>query len=186
MIFQDPYSSLNPRMTVGKSLVEAVAPRGRFGRAALRGRVDELLEVVSLDARTAGKYPRELSGGQRQRVAIARALAAEPQFLIADEITSALDASVQGAVLNLLRDIQRQMNLSMLFISHNLAVVRYVSDSVAVMSRGALVELGSADQVVERPQHPYTRSLIAAVPRMGGSLTDDEVAYQRLSDSGVI
>jgi peptide/nickel transport system ATP-binding protein len=169
LVFQDPYASLNPRMTVGETLGEALAARRRGGRGERRRRIAELLELVTLDERHAGLLPRELSGGQRQRVAIARALAAEPGILIADEITSALDVSVQGAVLNLIRDIRARLGLSILFISHNLALVRYVSDVIAVMYLGRIVEVGPAEELVARPRHPYTRALLDAAPRLGAA-----------------
>ena len=161
MVFQDPYSSLDPRMTIGDTIGEAV-PRAAGNR---RSEVARLLDLVGLDAGRADAYPGALSGGQRQRVAIARALAGRPDVIIADEITSALDVSVQGTVLNLVRSLQRELHLSMLFISHNLAVVRYVSDLIAVMYLGRIVEVGPADQVLNDPQHDYTRELLAAVPR---------------------
>ncbi|WP_112239713.1 ATP-binding cassette domain-containing protein [Kribbella monticola] len=163
MVFQDPYSSLDPRMTVGDTIAEAV-PRTAGNRA---DEVARLLELVGLDAARANAYPGALSGGQRQRVAIARALAGQPDVIIADEITSALDVSVQGTVLNLVRSLQRELKLSMLFISHNLAVVRYVSDLIAVMYLGRIVEFGPADQLLTDPQHDYTRELLAAAPRRG-------------------
>ncbi|MQA32613.1 ABC transporter ATP-binding protein [Modestobacter roseus] len=162
LVFQDPYSSLDPRMTVGASIAEAV-PRG-LRAAERRAEVARLLELVELDPTRAGAYPGELSGGQRQRVALARALAARPEVLIADEITSALDVSIQGTVLNLVRRLQRELGTSMLFISHNLAVVRYVASEIAVMYLGRIVEHGPAQQVLTDPQHPYTRDLLAAVP----------------------
>ncbi|MEV6235125.1 ATP-binding cassette domain-containing protein [Lentzea sp. NPDC051838] len=168
MVFQDPYSSLDPRMSIGESIAEAM-PRGTGKRAE----VARLLELVNLDPSRAGSLPARLSGGQRQRVALARALAGRPKVIIADEITSALDVSVQGAVLNLVRDLQRQLGLSMLFISHNLAVVRYVSDRIAVMKDGKLVEEGTAEQVLESPQHSYTRELLAAAPSRHTSLWED-------------
>ncbi|HEV7709500.1 MAG TPA: ABC transporter ATP-binding protein [Asanoa sp.] len=166
MVFQDPYSSLDPRMTVGASIAEA-APRGETA-AARRAEVARLLDLVELAPERAGQYPAQLSGGQRQRVALARALAARPDVIIADEITSALDVSIQGTVLNLVRDLQRRLGLSMLFISHNLAVVRYVSDVVAVMYLGRIVECGPVDDVLGDPQHPYTRQLLASAPQPGG------------------
>jgi peptide/nickel transport system ATP-binding protein len=165
MVFQDPYSSLDPRLSIGASVAEAI-PRGSGLRgAARRAEVARLLEQVGLDAGRMDDYPAQLSGGQRQRVALARALAGRPEVVIADEITSALDVSVQGTVLNVVRDLQRQLHLSMLFISHNLAVVRYVADTIAVMYLGTIVEHGPADDVLTDPQHPYTRELLASVPR---------------------
>jgi oligopeptide/dipeptide ABC transporter ATP-binding protein len=194
MVFQDPYSSLDPRMTVGDSIAEAIPragsaptegpgawisraiPRGTAaGRAARRAEVARLLELVDLAADRAGLYPAQLSGGQRQRVALARALAGRPDVIIADEITSALDVSIQGTVLNLVRDLQRRLRLSILFISHNLAVVRYVSDIIAVMYLGRIVEYGPADDVIEDPQHPYTRELLAAIPGAAIPGTDARV-----------
>ena len=162
MVFQDPYSSLDPRMTVGDSIAEAV-PRGRSA-ADRRREVGRLLERVELDAGQASSYPGHLSGGQRQRVALARALAAQPDVIIADEITSALDVSIQATVLNLVLDLQRELGTSMLFISHNLAVVRYVASTIAVMYLGRIVEHGPAAQVLTDPQHPYTKDLLAAIP----------------------
>jgi peptide/nickel transport system ATP-binding protein len=160
MVFQDPYSSLDPRMSIGDTVAEAV-PRGTDRRAEVR----RLLELVELPADGAGRYPAELSGGQRQRVAIARALAARPEVLIADEITSALDVSIQGTVLNLLAELHERLNLTVLFISHDLAIVRYVSDAVAVMYRGRIVEHGPVDDVLANPTDPYTRELITAEGR---------------------
>jgi len=166
MVFQDPFSSLDPRMTIGESVAEALHGPGseRMSRATRRAEVARLLELVHLDAGRATQLPGQLSGGQRQRVALARALAGRPQVVIADEITSALDVSVQGAVLNLLREMQRELGLSVLFISHNLAVVRYVADQVAVMEGGRIVEHGPVRGVLEDPQHDYTRQLLAAIP----------------------
>ncbi|MFE3898811.1 ABC transporter ATP-binding protein [Streptomyces sp. NPDC059153] len=178
LVFQNPYASLDPRMTIGATVAEALpreavsreaparkAPaRGR--RAACDAEVARCLELVGIDPARAVLTPDALSGGQRQRVALARALAARPAVLIADEITSALDVSVQGAVLNLLRRLQRELGFAMLFISHNLAVVRYLSDQVAVMDGGHLVECGPTERVLERPEHPTTRNLISCVPTL--------------------
>ncbi|GLY93189.1 ABC transporter ATP-binding protein [Actinoplanes sp. NBRC 103695] len=158
MVFQDPYSALDPRMSIGESIAEAMP-------SVDRAEVARLLELVGLPADRARDRPHLLSGGQRQRVALARALAGNPEVIIADEITSALDVSIQGAVLNVVRELQRRMNLTMLFISHNLAVVRYVSDIVAVMREGKIVEYGPVDEVLGDPRHEYTRELLAAVPR---------------------
>jgi ABC-type oligopeptide transport system ATPase subunit len=165
MVFQNPYSSLNPRMTVEHLVSEGlVVQRMEPSAAARRDRVVELLELVGLSAEHLGRHPRSFSGGQRQRIAIARALAVSPELLICDEPVSSLDVSMQAQVLNLFRDLRERLNLSLLFIAHDLAVVRYVCDRVAVMSQGQVVELGDRNQVYQRPRHPYTRSLLAAAP----------------------
>ena len=166
MIFQDPFSSLNPRMTVGDAIGEAVGAGKGASRRARTEAVGRYLDLVHLDVAVAGRYPSRLSGGQRQRVAIARALASRPGVLIADEITSSLDVSVQSAVLNLVRELRDELGLSMMFVSHNLATVRYVSDFLAVMYLGRIVELGPTEVVVADPRHPYTRALLAAVPSL--------------------
>ena len=168
MVFQDPYSSLDPRMTIAESIAEGM-PRG-MRRPERRAEVARLLELVNLDADRGTAVPGQLSGGQRQRVALARALAAKPDVVVADEITSALDVSVQGAVLNLVRQVQRELGLTMLFISHNLSVVRYISDYIAVMYLGRVVEMGKVAEVLADPQHPYTRELLASVPARHGAL----------------
>lgn len=168
MIFQDPFASLDPRMGIGESIAEAMP--GRPGKAERRAEAARLLELVNLDPERATMLPSGLSGGQRQRVALARALAARPDVIIADEITSALDVSVQGAVLNLVRDLQQQLDLGLLFITHNLAVVNYVSDFVAVMYLGQIVEYGPTGQVLGDPRHPYTQALLESVPRRGREL----------------
>ncbi|CCH30098.1 ATP-binding cassette domain-containing protein [Actinosynnema sp. NPDC047251] len=169
MVFQDPYSSLDPRMTVGRSIAEGVHAGRRQPKVdgSLPDDPAGLLELVGLDPSFARRLPHQLSGGQRQRVALARALGARPAVLLADEITSALDVSVQGTVLNLFRRIQRDLGLSSVFISHNLAVVRYVCDQVAVLDRGELVEMGPVEKVLSEPEHPATRALVAAVPQIG-------------------
>ncbi|MEL5956265.1 ATP-binding cassette domain-containing protein [Streptomyces sp. CLV115] len=186
LVFQNPYASLDPRMTVGASVAEALSGGSGSGsgsgtgtgsgarsgrraparerRAARDAEVAHYLELVGMDPARAALTPDALSGGQRQRVALARALAARPAVLIADEITSALDVSVQGAVLNLLRRLQRELGFAMLFISHNLAVVRYLCDQVAVLDGGHLVECGPTDRVLDHPEHPTTRDLISCVP----------------------
>ena len=155
MVFQDPYSSLDPRMTVGESMTEALTVRRRLTRAERRSEVARLLDLVSLDPAVQAVLPRQLSGGQLQRVSIARALAADPRLLIADEITSSLDVSVQGSVLNVVREVRAELGLSMLFISHNVAVVRYISDIIAVMNLGQIVEVGPTDELLAAP---HTRS----------------------------
>ncbi|ADB33931.1 oligopeptide/dipeptide ABC transporter, ATPase subunit [Kribbella flavida DSM 17836] len=175
LVFQDPYSSLDPRMSIGDSIAEAIPRTGPLsGGSARSAEVGRLLELVDLDPDRASAHPGVLSGGQRQRVALARALAGQPDVILADEITSALDVSVQGTVLNLVRELQRRLRLSMLFISHNLAVVRYVSDYIAVMYLGRIVEFGPAADVLADPQHPYTRDLLAAAPRRGTLTLDAE------------
>jgi peptide/nickel transport system ATP-binding protein len=170
MVFQDPFGSLDPRMTVGSSIREAMPQALRRSRTRAREEVERLLELVNIDPQRAHSLPAHLSGGQRQRIAVARALAGDPRIVIADEVTSALDVSVQGTVLNVVRDLQRDLDLTMLFISHNLAVVRYISDVVAVMYLGRIVEVGPTEQVIADPRHPYTQELLAAVPSRGGDM----------------
>jgi peptide/nickel transport system ATP-binding protein len=166
MIFQDTYGSLNPRMTIAQIVSEGIRRSESVRRADMRAELIRLLGLVSLDERHLDRYPRELSGGQRQRVAIARVLATGAPVIIADEITSALDVSVQAQVLNLLREIVQNNDLSMLFISHNLAVVNFICDSVAVMHSGRIVEMAPTPQLFRDPRHPYTRALLAAVPSL--------------------
>ena len=167
MIFQDPYASLNPRWTVEAIIGEPLQEHGLVSeRAARRVRVGELLQSVGLSPLDMVKYPHQFSGGQRQRISIARALATAPEFLVCDEPTSALDVSVQAQVLNIMKDLQRERGLTYLFISHNLAVVRHVSDSVGVMYLGRLVEIADKASLFERPRHPYTRMLLDAIPQM--------------------
>jgi peptide/nickel transport system ATP-binding protein len=171
LIFQDPRASLNPRMTVGEALAEAVTGGRPMGRAARRAEVARLLDLVSLEADYARARPHVLSGGERQRVALARALAVRPDVIVADEVTSALDASIQASVLNVLREVRARTGLSMLFISHNLAVVRYMSDAIAVMQLGRIVERGPTEALITAPAHPYTRVLMASASLEG---FDDE------------
>lgn len=165
MIFQDPYASLNPRWTVGAIIAEPIVTFGLIkGRKAIAERVAELLTLVGLSPIDAQKYPHQFSGGQRQRIAIARALSSNPEFIVCDEPTSALDVSVQAQILNLMSDLQERLGLTYLFISHNLAVVRHVSDHIGVLYLGRIVEIARAKDLFERPRHPYSRMLIAAVP----------------------
>jgi len=167
MVFQDPYASLNPRLTVFSTLGEALQQRHpQLKSTALRNRVGELLETVGLSQRLMQRYPHEFSGGQRQRIAIARALAPDPRIIIADEPVSALDVSIQSQILNLLRSLQSELGLTMLFISHDLSVVRYLADRIAVMHRGKIVETGEADEVFKNPREAYTKQLLAAVPML--------------------
>jgi peptide/nickel transport system ATP-binding protein len=166
LVFQDPYTSLNPRMTVGETLGEALS-RAPGARRFVRGKeVAELLGLVGLAQSDETRYPSQFSGGQRQRIAIARALAVRPELIIADEITSSLDVSTQAAILNLLKDLQTLRGVSYLFISHNLGLIRWMSQEVAVMHLGKIVERGVATEVFDRPRHPYTRALIDAIPRL--------------------
>jgi peptide/nickel transport system ATP-binding protein len=167
MIFQDPYASLNPRWTVGDIIGEPLKEHQIITDAqALKTRVGELLESVGLSPLDIVKYPHQFSGGQRQRISIARALATQPEFLVCDEPTSALDVSVQAQVLNIMKELQRKQGLTYLFISHNLAVVRHVSDQVGVMYLGRLVELADKKALFSNPQHPYTKMLLDAIPKM--------------------
>jgi len=164
MVFQDPFASLNPRMTVYAALAEPLLVHRICPRTEVTARVAELMHLVGLAPRFMQKYPHEFSGGQRQRIAIARALALRPRVIIADEPVSALDVSVQAQILNLLAQLVRQMSLSLIFIAHDLSVVKHISDRVAVMYLGKIVELGPALDVIERPRHPYTRALVSAIP----------------------
>ncbi len=166
IIFQDPYSSLNPRITIGEAIIEPMRIHKLHGNDTSRkAKVTELLQKVGLEASHYGRYPHEFSGGQRQRICIARALAVEPEFIICDESVSALDVSVQAQVLNLLNDLKKEFGLTYLFISHDLSVVRYMSDRLMVMKNGAIQEMGEADEVFSNPQSEYTRLLLEAIPR---------------------
>ncbi len=165
LIFQDPYASLDPRMTVGAIIAEPLAIHGIGSRRQRREKVAELLDLVGLDQAAAGRYPHEFSGGQRQRIGIARAVALEPRLIIADEPVSALDLSIQSQILNLLLELKARLRLSYIFISHDLAVVEHVSDRVAVMYLGRIVETADTEALYRAPAHPYTRALISAIPQ---------------------
>jgi oligopeptide transport system ATP-binding protein len=164
IVFQDPYASLNPRMTVGKIVAEPLQTHGIGSRRTRPAAVARLLELVGFDPAYTNRYPHEFSGGQRQRIGIARALALNPKLIVCDEPVSALDVSIQAQILNLLKDLQRDLGLTYLFIAHDLAVVRAMSDTIAVMHEGRIVEQGPAEQVYTNPQSDYTRALLAAVP----------------------
>jgi oligopeptide transport system ATP-binding protein len=164
IIFQDPYGSLNPRITVGNSIGEAISVHGIASGPELNDLVEQLLERVGMRAEVSNRYPHEFSGGQRQRIGIARALALNPKLIVCDEAVSALDVSIQAQVINLLKDLQDEFGLSYLFIAHDLSVVRYLSDRVAVMYLGRIVEIGTTDEIFGNAQHPYTKALLSAIP----------------------
>jgi peptide/nickel transport system ATP-binding protein len=171
MIFQDPFGSLNPRLTVGQTLGEVLKVHGiTKGASATARKIDQLLDTVGLNRDYANRYPHEFSGGQRQRVGIARALAVNPSFIICDEPVSALDVSIQSQIINLLKDLQRELGLTYLFIAHDLSVVEYISDRVAVMYLGKIVEIADAGTLYASPKHPYTQALLSAIPmpELGG------------------
>ena len=165
MVFQDPYSSLNPRKTVDQIVGEPLRIHTKMSRAERADRVRWLLEKVGLSARHVNRYPHEFSGGQRQRIGIARALATNPKIVIADEPVSALDVSIQAQVINLMQDLQEEFGLSYIFIAHDLSVVRHISNRIAVMSWGNIVEIGPAEKIYQHPEHPYSKTLLAAAPR---------------------
>ncbi|PDQ18186.1 ABC transporter ATP-binding protein [Mesorhizobium sanjuanii] len=199
MIFQDPYSSLNPRLTVARQIGEALYAQGVDDWQAIRARVAQLFDQVGLRPDQLDRYPHEFSGGQRQRIAIARALAPRPAVVVADEPVSALDVTIQAQILDLLVDIQESEGLSYLFISHDIAVVAHISERIAVMHRGRVVEFGPTGEIVADPRHPYTKSLLDAVPRLGRrrngkrsqpelfpSHTDDDLFAMVSAEHGVL
>lgn len=161
MIFQDPDASLNPRMKIGDSIAEPLKLQGTIGKSEIKDKVSELIETVGLNPEHVNRYPYQLSGGQNQRVVLARVLALNPDFIVADEPTSSLDVSVQAQILNLIQDLKRELHLTLLFISHDLEVVRYMSDRIAVMYQGKIVEIGNAKDIFDDARHPYTNTLIS-------------------------
>lgn len=167
MIFQDPYASLDPRMTVGQILSQPFEVHGLLSKKDRAARIRQLLEIVGLKASHVNRYPHEFSGGQRQRISIARAIALDPRLIIADEPVSALDVSVQAQILNLMKDLQEQLKLTYIFISHDLSVIEHLCDRIAVMYLGKIVEIAPRAELFSNPQHPYTQALIAAIPRVG-------------------
>lgn len=174
LIFQDPYASLNPRFTIAETLGEPLLLHGKATRQTVDAKVCELLGQVGLDTELRRRYPHEFSGGQRQRISIARALAVEPRLLLCDEVTSALDVSIQAQILDLLRSVQQARGLSYLFITHDLGVVRYIAHRVAVMYVGQIVELRDTESLFEAPAHPYTKALLASIPRVAAAGTVSE------------
>ncbi len=182
VIFQDPFGSLNPRHTVGYIIAEPLVVHHVGDRQARARRVAELLNIVGLPEDAASRYPHEFSGGQRQRIAIARALALEPKLLVADEAVSALDVSIQSQIINLIAELRQKMNLAILFISHDLSVIRHVSDRIAVMYLGRIVEIGPTEAIMTAPKHPYTQALLSAVPRPGVTRADRVILKGELPD----
>lgn len=169
MIFQNPYSSLNPKMKIGKILSEPLEINTNFSKEQIKQRVTETIKKVGLDENCLKMYPHEFSGGQRQRIAIARALVLNPEFIIADEPVSALDVSIQAQIINLLQELKQNYNLTFLFISHDLRVIKYLSDTVAIMYLGEIIEIGKTSEIFETPKHPYTQALLSAVPELNSN-----------------
>jgi oligopeptide/dipeptide ABC transporter ATP-binding protein len=167
LIFQDPYASFNPSMTMGAALAEPLRLHTKLGKAERAARINRLLRLTGLNEGFAARYPHQLSGGQRQRIAIARAIAAGPKLIVCDEPVSALDVSIRAQILNLLKDLQREYGLALLFISHDIGAVAHIADRIAIMYLGRIVETGTADQIFNEPRHPYTHALFSAIPRLG-------------------
>lgn len=180
IVFQDPAASLNPRMTVGQIVAEPLRFHQKLSAKETKEKVRKMLDLVHLPEGAENKYPHEFSGGQQQRVGIARALITDPEFLVCDEAVSALDVSVQAQILNLLSELRKQMNLTCLFISHNLSVIRHISDRIAVMYLGEVVELGTTEQIFENPLHPYTKALLSAIP----TTSQDRIFGERIVLAG--
>lgn len=179
IIFQDPYSSLNPRKRIEQTVYEPLRYSGRFKRSELQGECERLLDLVGVDVRLRSCYPHELDGGRRQRVGIARALALNPEFIVCDEPVSALDVSIQAQVLNLLMDLQQEMGMAYMFVTHDLSVVRHISDNICVMYLGQLVEKSPTKELFTQPLHPYTKALLSAIPS-----TDITKPFQRIELKG--
>ncbi len=181
IIFQDPYSSLNPRMTINSTIVEPLKHAGKYNKKELEEQTNRLMEMVGIDERLRWSYPHELDGGRRQRVGIARALALNPDFIVCDEPVSALDVSIQAQVLNLLKDLQDQLGMAYMFVTHDLSVVRHISDHICVMYLGQLVEKASTKELFDQPLHPYTKALLSAIPSV-----DIDHPMQRIQLKGEI
>ena len=164
IIFQDPYSSLNPRMTVSESIMEPLQLQGRLSKSECRAEAVKLMDTVGLAKRFENSYPHELDGGRRQRIGVARALALKPKFIVCDEPVSALDVSIQAQIINLMLDLQEELNLAYMFVTHDLSVVKYISDDIMVMYLGQMVEKAPADELFRNPLHPYTKALLSAIP----------------------
>lgn len=185
IVFQDNYASLDPRWTIGRILSEPLALHTDLNKTETRNRIEKMLETVGLEATHANRYPHEFSGGQRQRVGIARALMMSPELVVCDEPVSALDVSVQAQVLNLMKDLQEELGLTYVFISHDLSVVEFMADDIIVMKNGLIVESGTSEQILQDPQHPYTKALLAAVPIPDPGVYKDRTARRQTIREGL-